>query len=381
MDSPSILILTAGFGDGHNSAARSIFEALQAETKDRVRAVVVDLFEDAAPVTGALYKWCYRQIITYLPGLWHWLFVKSSRMNFDSLWWDHLVGIGAALERRLQSHQPDLIVLTYPVYPYFISAGRSRPLPAPPVFMVVTDSITIHPVWLQGKVDRLFVTDRFSQEVAQAGLAWPVPVEVSGFPVAPVFREFPARAPEADPHCLKVIYFASTARSHVAANLRGLLEHLPARAGLTVVMGRHESRLRPLVKELLQVFPHVPVQLLGWTRDVPRLLMEHDVAVSKAGGATVHECLAAGIPLLVNYIIPGQEEGNALLLERLGCGIRSVDPERTGALLAAIIVDGRLGAMRRAMALHRRPEGTLRIVREILEALESKPLLPASEVV
>jgi processive 1,2-diacylglycerol beta-glucosyltransferase len=132
-------------------------------------------------------------------------------------------------------------------------------------------------------------------------------------------------------------------------------------------MGRHQSRLTPVVHELLDAFPRREVRLLGWTREVPRLLMEHDVVISKAGGATVHECFAAGVPVVVNYIIPGQEEGNAELLERLGCGCRSPEPSETGALLAALIADGRLEAMSIAMQHHRRPDGALRIARDILE--------------
>ena len=235
--------------------------------------------------------------------------------------------------------------------------------------MVITDSITIHPIWLHGQVDRLYVTDAFSQAVAQAGLVRPVPVEVSGFPVAPEYAGFPARTEEGAPACLKVLYFATAARSHVRPTLRGLLENLPAGARMTIVTGRHEARLKPVIKELLEAFPGIPVELIGWTREVPRLLMEHDVVISKAGGATVHECFAAGVPVMVNFIIPGQEEGNADLLERLGCGCRSLVPGETGPLLAAMQADGRLASMRRAMAGHRRPDGALLIARKILQAI------------
>ena len=366
---PSVLILTAGFGDGHNSAARSIAEAIRQESGGRVPVVVADLFEEAAPVTGAFYKWVYRQMITHLPELWHWLFNVSKKGDFASLWWDRFVGIGPALEHHLREQRPQALVLTYPVYPYFLAKadpGVSRP---GSVSMAITDSITIHPIWLRGRVDRLYVTDAFSQVVAQAALSRPVPVEVSGFPVAPEYAGFPARTAEGEPGCLKVLYFATTAGSHIRPTLRGLLENLPAGARLTIVMGRHEARVRPAIQELLEAFPGIPVELIGWTREVPRLLMEHDVVISKAGGATVHECFAAGVPVIVNYIIPGQEEGNAELLERLGCGCRSLVPGETGSLLAAMQADGRLASMRRAMANHRRPDGALRIAREIIQSI------------
>ena len=71
------------------------------------------------------------------------------------------------------------------------------------------------------------------------------------------------------------------------------------------------------------------------------------------------------MPVIVNYIIPGQEEGNVELLEALGCGCRSLEPEDTGHLISELVKEGRLAEMRRAMARHRRPDGALRIARDL----------------
>ena len=365
---PSILILTAGFGDGHNSAARSISEALAQESDGAVRVLVVDLFEDAAPWTGAFYKWFYRQMINYLPGLWAWLFERSKAEDFRALWWDWFVGVRRALIQRLKTFQPQVVVITYPIYPYFLETLEEGELARPQaIYITVTDSITIHPIWLKGQVDRVYVTDEFSRGIAENGLSFPVAVQVSGFPVAPCFAAFPDRPAIPDRAMIRVLYFATTAKSHVRATLRGLLESLPPGAELTVVMGRHEARLSDEIDQLKQAFPAVCVRSVGWTCEVPNLLMQHDVVISKAGGATVHECFAAAVPVVVNYIIPGQEEGNAELLERLGCGCRSLVPGDTGPLLAALMADGRLAAMREAMARNRRPDGALRIARDLLQ--------------
>lgn len=370
MAAETVLILTAGFGDGHNSAARSIAEALTLESGGSVQPVVADLFEDAAPVTGGAYKWLYRQMINHFPAVWSWFFARTAQGNFESVWWDRFVGLRRALEKRLRETRPGVLMLTYPVYPYFLPV-LSRDVPRPgAVFMAVTDSITIHPIWLKGKVDRLFVTDELSRQVALAGILPPERLEVSGFPVSPVFAGFPERQLTPLEHGLRVLYFATTAKPHVRATLEGLLASLPPGSQVTVVMGRHEQRLGMEVERIRQAFPAVSVSPLGWTREVPELLRRHDVVVTKAGGATVHECFAAGIPVLANYVIPGQEEGNVELLERLGCGCRVSDPAQTGPLLTAMLVDGRFEAMREAMARNRRPDGALTVARKILLELQ-----------
>ena len=49
--------------------------------------------------------------------------------------------------------------------------------------------------------------------------------------------------------------------------------------------------------------------------------MTQHLVGTKAGGARVQEALAAYCPLLLNQVIPGQEEGNARLVEQAGVGI------------------------------------------------------------
>jgi hypothetical protein len=53
---------------------------------------------------------------------------------------------------------------------------------------------------------------------------------------------------------------------------------------------------------------------------MPALMRSHHLIVGKAGGATVQEAIAAGCPMIVNQIIPGQEAGNARLIEELELG-------------------------------------------------------------
>ena len=62
------------------------------------------------------------------------------------------------------------------------------------------------------------------------------------------------------------------------------------------------------------------VRILGWTNQMPELMMSHHLVISKAGGATVQEAIAARCPMIVNQVIPGQEEGNAELIWRCDLG-------------------------------------------------------------
>jgi len=47
-----------------------------------------------------------------------------------------------------------------------------------------------------------------------------------------------------------------------------------------------------------------------------------DIIFSKAGGLTVSECMAKGLPMIINKVIPGQEEDNTNFLVDHGAAIK-----------------------------------------------------------
>ena len=82
-----------------------------------------------------------------------------------------------------------------------------------------------------------------------------------------------------------------------------------------------------------------PVELIGWTREVPALLASHHLLISKAGGATTQETIAAGCPMIISQIAPGQEEGNAQLLVDNHAGALALTPERIAATIEEAFAD------------------------------------------
>lgn len=364
-DRETILVLSAGFGEGHNSAARNVAAALSSESGGKITPAVLDPFTAAAPNLSAFMKWGYQLMTNRLPGLWAWLYESSQRGNFGNHVWDRFVGLMHWLEEKLAETRPDTVVMTYPLYAYFLP-GLNAAVPRPRrVYVAVTDSITIHPIWTQAPAHRWFVTDDQSREVV---LGQGVPAgkcSVTGFATASSF----AGSTVPDSARSGVLYFATTATRHVKQTLTGLLRDLPANVPLTIITGRHEARLRPVIEKLLRQSTPRATEVLGWCGTIPSLMARSQLILTKAGGATVHECIAAGVPAVINYVIPGQEEGNAQLLELTGCGCRSEEPALTGALIRELLTGEGLARMTQAMHTHRRPDGAVRMAREILAGI------------
>jgi processive 1,2-diacylglycerol beta-glucosyltransferase len=63
-----VLILTAGFGEGHNAAARNLRDALEL-VSDEVKVEVLDLFESSYGSFNTLAKSAYLNMVQYAPKL------------------------------------------------------------------------------------------------------------------------------------------------------------------------------------------------------------------------------------------------------------------------------------------------------------------------
>jgi processive 1,2-diacylglycerol beta-glucosyltransferase len=142
---------------------------------------------------------------------------------------------------------------------------------------------------------------------------------------------------------------------------------------LTLVLGKNLRPLYAAARALQQAHPG-RVRLLGWTRRVPRLLNQHHLVIGKAGGATVHEAIAAQCPMLIHHLVPAPEEATRRPRQPTGGGALAATPAALAAALTAMLADHAAGwhAMKHALARHHRNAGAITATRFILEALNSK---------
>jgi processive 1,2-diacylglycerol beta-glucosyltransferase len=142
---------------------------------------------------------------------------------------------------------------------------------------------------------------------------------------------------------------------------------------LTFAVGRDERLRRRLEKAAAGRAQ--PTSLLSWTDQITRLLMTHHAVISKAGGATPQEAIAAHCPMIVNQIVPGQEEGNYELLRRRGIGAYATTPDAVlAALRGAFAARGeRWRQWRAALVPLARPDAARDIARHVLDGSAPAP--------
>ena len=367
-----ILILTASFGEGHNAAARALAAAVDREAGPGT-AVIADVFALAAPRYNELVRRSYLSLINRAPKLWirFYRWSDRSRMAADPRFFFRELRV---LRSILAKEKPDAVCCTFPVATLLLEHLARTGGPKLPRYNIVTDSISIHSLWCRGSCDGWFVPNEDSAAVVLANGLNPARVHVSGFPVPAIFTEQagvltpPDLARGAAPRVLHII---NSGTRHAAETARRLLAEEDWE--ITCAVGRNESLLRQLTA--LAAGRRRPATILGWTKEVPRLLMTHHVVVSKAGGATTQEAINALCPMVVSQVVPGQEEGNYELLRRHRAGTLAESPDAVIAALRLAFADrGRvLGEWRAALTTLAHPTAARDIAQHVLAASEPVP--------
>ena len=364
---PRILIVTAAFGEGHNSAARNLGLAL-----DTAGAVtrICDPCSLGAPRLTAVVSQAYRIVTTHFPRLWGRIYQSTDRHNFGRKDAPVLRQVERALAKLMEEFRPNCIVSTYPLYPYFLPRIFEKSDHRLPVFTVITDSIEINAAWLRAPSDWWLVTDSLTRErMVSKGLPAERIIDM-GFPVNPVFSTLEPVATTAACDPFKILYFPTAKLPLIGLNSRALLEASPT-VRLTMVLGRNVRHLYSRARQVKDAYPE-RVRLIGWTRKVPQLLNNHHLVVGKAGGATVHEAIAARCPMLIHHLVPGQEEGNLRLLEAIGGGGLADTPETLNRKIVELLSNDAAAwsAMKHSLASHGRNAGATAAAKFIINPSE-----------
>jgi UDP-N-acetylglucosamine:LPS N-acetylglucosamine transferase len=313
-----ILILTASFGDGHNAAARNLRDAIELVT-DEAKVEVLDLFESTYGTLNSLLKRTYQGLVRYAPTVWSGVFSIFDNPTLFRHQMDTLGKLRESLASVLSQTDPDVVVSCYPVYGHLIQDIFKDHAERPFRFItVVTDSISVCSAWFRAPSDLFVVANEPTAKVLLDGGVPAQRVKALGFPVSTVFaQERPAPlAPPRRGEPGRVLYVINTGKAKAGKSIDRLLKLEDLR--LTITVGRDASLKARLAERTREYGDRVKVY--GWTNQMPRLLMSHHLVIGKAGGAIVQEAIAARCPMIVNQVIPGQEEGNARLIETLDVG-------------------------------------------------------------
>jgi processive 1,2-diacylglycerol beta-glucosyltransferase len=283
------------------------------------------------PAFRKLYTDFYIKLVDKAPSLWGYLYNQTHNAQPDSTM-ERLrrkverMNAGALL-RKIETLRPDAIVCTHFLPAEMLARLIKRGELACPVWVQVTD-FDLHRLWVHQGMAGYFVAN---EEVAYRLRAHGIDasrVHVTGIPIMPAFSEaLDRRACAAEfglsPDRSTFMLMGGGAGMGQLATVAERLLALPGDFQLVVLAGKNAPALAELQalahRHPGRVFPQ------GFTHQVERLMACADLIVTKPGGLTTSECMAMGLPMVVNAPIPGQEERNADYLLEQGVALKAMD--------------------------------------------------------
>ncbi|HEX7516763.1 MAG TPA: glycosyltransferase [Chthoniobacterales bacterium] len=321
-----ILILTAGFGEGHNSAARGIRDGIRKISPEGAHVELHDLFAETYGFGNDWMRVLYMGMINRTPRVWRVIYRWLDRQEKFAGDFRVFFALKKYMGQMLARLQPDVVVSVYPAYPHMLDEllGWEGAL-QPKRVVVITDSISVNAIWYRCSADYFLLPNEQSAAVLlEAGIP-PEKIKTFGFPVSPVFAQpGEVRLPPSDEAGRRVLYIINAANS-AAPQLVRRLAGLPE-IQLTVTVGRNAG-LKVSVEKIRRTVTQ-EFETVDWSDELPRLLRANHLVISKAGGATVQEAMSAACPMIVNHIIPGQEEGNARFIVETNSGAVATTHDR-----------------------------------------------------
>ena len=330
MTPKKILLLSVSAGAGHVRAAEAL-RAAAGGMDGTVVACHLDVMDFVSSAFRKVYTDFYIKLVNKAPALWGYLYQRTHAAEADSSLERLRRGIERlntrSLLREIAAFQPDAIICTHFLPAEILARARQQGTLHCPLWVQVTD-FDLHRLWVQPQVSGYFAAnDEVAFRMRRQGIAASA-IQVSGIPIMPAFSAPLNRATCAaeyglDASCRTILLMGGGAGLGSLETIAERLLQLPHELQLIVLAGRNAEALQTLQQMALRY----PGRLLpqGFTDRVERLMACSDLVITKPGGLTTSECLAMGLPMIVNAPIPGQEERNADYLLEQGVALKAFD--------------------------------------------------------
>jgi 1,2-diacylglycerol 3-beta-galactosyltransferase len=340
-----ILILTADYGFGHRSAANAIAEAIQEAHGGDCQVDIVNPLDD--PRAPAFFKENqndYDRLVREAPDLYKLGYqVSESRLASNLIKSTFTLTLYNVLREIIRQKQPDVIVCTYLFYQGILSAVFAIEKRHIPLLTVVTDLETVQPLWFHPAADLCLVPTKTVYDLAIDSGMQTDKVKITGIPVHPELVKGNQDRASLRPglgwnsDLFTVLAIGSTRVEHLYDALR-ILNHSGLPLQLVVAAGGDDEQYQ----RFQETEWHVEAHCYNYVADMGTYMRAADCIVSKAGGLTVSEALACGLPMILVDVIPGQETGNANHVVSGNAGALAHDPIEVLETMCHWLENGRI---------------------------------------
>lgn len=331
----SVLILTVSTGEGHNQAAESLKEVFISKGYITTK---FDFIKESNKFLNIFISDGYRILASKCPKLYGNLYKISDIKKFNSaLLKIHSSKIESKILSVIENVKPDIIISTHAFAVSIIcNLKKSKVLDVP--FMSIVTDFKAHYAYVDDKVDAYITGSEYTKQNLLKKKVPKNKVFCYGIPIKRDFMSNHLSKMQNESNYFTILLMGgSMGMKSIGKVLKKLILNENS-IKIIVVCGSNNVLKSNLEKKYLNVeLKNKELNILGYTKEVPKLMELSDIIITKPGGLTVSEAIVKRLPMVIPFAIPGQEQENMEFLIESGAAIGVNDLDNLNKIIDDII--------------------------------------------
>lgn len=327
-----ILILTASTGGGHDKAAENLRILLE---KDGITVQVSSFMKEINRSLDYLVVNSYKQMSLKSPRTFGHLYYISNRKLVNNRVTSVFNIVGKTrLLKHIKIFNPDVIIGTHLLASNIICKLKANHQINTPYISVVTD-FHAHRSYINPEVNAYIVGSAFTKNALIQNGIRSTQVYNYGIPLTPPYY----KVSQAIHREFTLLIMSGSIGLTFVDELLETLKHYPNPIHCKVVCGNNLKLKKSLEKRYQPEIESGLYEIFGFTDHVDELMDASNVIITKPGGLTTTEAIAKGLPLLIPFAMPGQEEENTDFLLGTGAAFKIESGQKLIFILDQLIND------------------------------------------
>lgn len=287
------------------------------------KVAVIDAIQEVDSTLNKIIIYGYKKIVSLIPKLFYRLYKSSNKKTgLGSMMFNVFYEKSKKLKPVIKKFRPDVIICTHPFCAEMISMLKSKGEIKLPVVVVLTD-YEPHQAWINYGTDAYIIAhDKMKEQMEKMG-ALDSALYDYGIPVKPQFfeqvnKQEVLRQLGLRENLKTVLLMAGSFGIKKVLNVYDDISYIRDDFQIIIITGKNQRLYEKINKLVLtkkrSTRYYKPTKLIQFTTKVNEYMAISDLLITKPGGLTTSEALAANLPMALYDAIPGQEEANKKFL-------------------------------------------------------------------
>ncbi|GAA0181857.1 glycosyltransferase [Clostridium sediminicola] len=327
------LILTASTGAGHNQAAKTL-ENLYNDKE--YETYIFDFLKNSSSLLNFIVADGYEILAKNIPKVYGDIYrISDKEFINDKLLKKVFVPVKRKVLKKIMDIRPEIIIATHPLAVSIVSRLKEKGFINIPFISIVTD-YKAHYAYVDKNVDAYVTGSLYTKNSLIKRNISKEKIFSYGIPIREDFFTNIYEENKNEEFSI-LIMGGSMGLKDIAPVLKDIIKSNHNNLNITVICGKNEKLKNSLLEDYSPKIDGKKINIIGFTKDVPKYMEKNNLIISKPGGLTVSESIAKNIPMVIPFAIPGQEEENTEFLVQSGAAIKVNNNEEINKIINYLV--------------------------------------------